>query len=165
MKLPVNSLTVDKGIQEVFQFLIRPDCCSLLLAEFDARVAYDKRAPIEAGRLVKLILPAERGQVIAELILSEYTPPHGFQYDLLSLKRHRKKQQQVLPVFTFVEKISIVVSLKEVRDGTRVTFTTSAIGLNGFFTKTFVYLFFGIPSWFSNKKYLGKLADQIDQQA
>ena len=158
-------MTVRKGIQEVFGFVVRPDCCSSLLAEYGARVSYDKRAPIEVGRAVKLIVPVERGQVIAELALSEYEPPVGFRYDVLSLERRRRKHKQVLPVFMFVEKIAVTVRLCEVDGGTRVTFTTSAIGFNGIITKIFVYLFFGIPSWFANRKFYAELADLIDRQA
>jgi hypothetical protein len=167
MKFPTNSITVNKYIEDAFDLLISPDTYSTLLKnEYRVTIKHDKRTPpMEIGKTVKLIMPSEKGQIIADCVLTECMTPTKFRYDITSFNRKKKNMEEPLPFLMFMDKISIKVDFTETNQGTKVIFSTYIEGLKGFLTKTFAYIFFGIPSWFANRKYLCALKGLVNGSA
>jgi hypothetical protein len=62
-----------------------------------------------------------------------------------------------------VDSISHEIRLNEEKNYTTIKFTTFITGAKGLMTNTFIYLFFGVAGWFSNRKYLTKLGRLIDE--
>lgn len=166
MRFPANSIIVNKSIEDAFSLLLSPDTYSPLLKnEYRVKISYDKRTPMEKGKVIKLIMPSERGQIIADLELTECAQPNAFRYDITTINRKKKNKEEPLPLFMFLDKMYLEVNFREAKDGTKVVFSAYAEGMNGILTKAFAYIFFGIPSWFSNRKYLKKLTALVNSYA
>jgi hypothetical protein len=167
MKFPTNSITVNKPIEVAFDLLLSPDTYSQLLKnEYRVTIRHDKRTPpTEIGKTVKLIIPSEKGQIIADCVLTDCMTYTKFRYDITSFNRKKKNKEEPLPFLMFMDKMSVKVDFSEANQGTKVIFSTYLEGLNGLLTKMFAYVFFGIPSWFANRKYLCKLKELVNGSA
>lgn len=163
MRFPRNSIVVKKGIEEAFSLLVSPDLYApVLKREYRVKMEFEKRAPMEVGRKVTMVMPSEVGEIVAHLELSDVLPPVSFRYDVASVNKKKKNKEEPIPIFIFVDKISLDVKFTDAKDGTRVVFTTCVNGLSGLLTKAFVYAFFGVPSWFSNRKYLQRIRKAVN---
>ncbi len=165
MRFPTNSIIVNKSMDDAFALLLSPDIyLPLLKNEYQVKVTYDKRTPMEIGKRVKLIAPSEKGQLIVDLELSRCAPPNIFRYDIVSVNGKKGKP---IPIFMFIDKMFIEVNFRETKDGARtmVVFSTYVEGLRGILTKAFAYIFLGISSWVSSRKYFSKLAKAVDAHA
>ena len=166
MRFPSNSIIVNKSIADAFYLLLCPDTYSPLLKnEYRAKIIYDKKTPMEVGKLFKLIMPGEKGQLVANIELSDCISPEAFRLDIVSINRKKKNKEEPLPIFMLLDKMYFEAKFEEAKGGTKVVFSTYAEGIKGILTKVFAYVFFGIPSWFYNRKYLKELTILVNSHA
>ncbi|MEE9303372.1 MAG: hypothetical protein V3U84_06265 [Thiotrichaceae bacterium] len=164
MKLPSNTITVSKGVGATFDFLINSGNYSQLLRDaYNGKIIYDKKSPIEKGKLYKLLIPAEKGQLVIELELEEFNSPHTLKYNILSVLKKRKKKEEILPTVMFFDSMSYEIKIQAYHGDTNIKFTTQIKSDRGLITKLFIYVIFGMFGWFSNRKFLANLERMINK--
>jgi hypothetical protein len=166
VRFPVNTLIVRKNIDDAFLFVFHiENYAALLEDELGAKIVLDRKGPVQMGQVIKMMLSADDGPLLATLKLVDYDPPRSFQYDLSAIGKAKSNGEELVPISFFADKVSVSVEFQEVAEGTRIRFKTSTEGRQGLLMQALVYLMIALPSWFSHRRYLDKLGRLMEREA